>query len=100
MPDRDFEMQQLRLADHHIERAKQIILDQELELRRLRLKGYDTELTEKTLEVFEDSLRAMYQHRDLIIRIIDQIDRGWFSEQPPIWPRGNQMDYQQRCHRE
>ena len=41
---------------------------------KVRLKGYDTELTEKTLEVFEDRLRAMYQHRDLIIRIIDQID--------------------------
>ncbi len=74
--DRDFEVHQLWLADRHIDRAEQIIADQELELGRLRLKGYDTELAERTLEVFEDNLRTMYEHRDLIVRIIQQIDRN------------------------
>jgi len=74
--DRDFELQLLWLADRHIDRAEQIVADQELELGRLRLKGYDTGLAERTLEVFRDNLRTMCEHRDLIVRIIQQIDRG------------------------
>jgi hypothetical protein len=76
MPDRDFEVRQLWLADRHIDRAEQIIADQELELERLRLKGYDTPLLERTLEVLKDSLRTMYEHRNIIIRTIQDIDRG------------------------
>jgi hypothetical protein len=76
MPDRDFEVSQLWLADRHINRAEQIIADHELELERLQLKGYDTALLERTLEVLKDSLQTMYQHRNIIIRIIQQIDGG------------------------
>ena len=76
MPDRNFEIQLLWLADRHIDRAEQIIADQELELGRLRLKGHDTELAARTLEAFKDSLKTMYQHRNLIVMIIEQIDQG------------------------
>ncbi len=76
MPDRNFEILQLWWADRHIERAEQLIEDQQFELRKLRLKGHDTNLLEHTLQVFEDSLRTMYQHRKIIVSIIQQIDRG------------------------
>jgi uncharacterized protein with PIN domain len=76
MLDRDFEMEELRRADRHIDRAEQIIVDQQLELRRLRIKGYDTKLAERTLEIFEDSLRIMQQHRNIILNVIRQIDQG------------------------
>lgn len=76
MPDRDFEVRQLCLADRHIDRAEQIIAEQGLELERLRLKGYDTKLLERTLEVLEDSLRTMYEHRNIIVMTIRQIDQG------------------------
>lgn len=75
MPDRDFEVRQLWLADRHIERGEQILADQRLEVARLRLKGYDSDLAERTLETFEDSLQIMYEHRNSIIRVIEQIDR-------------------------
>jgi hypothetical protein len=78
MPDRDFEVRQLRLADRHIDRAVQIIADQQLEVGRLRLKGHDSELAERTLKAFEDSLQIMYEHRNSIIRVIEQIDRRLF----------------------
>jgi hypothetical protein len=76
MLDREFEMEELRRADRHIDRAQQIIAEQQLELGRLRLKGYNTKLAEQTLEVFEEGLRTMDLHRDLIFRVIQQIDRG------------------------
>lgn len=75
MPDRDFEVRQLWLADRHIDRAEQIIADQQLEIGRLRLKGYDSDLAERTLRVFEDSLQAMHQHRNSIVSAIKQIDQ-------------------------
>jgi hypothetical protein len=76
MPDRAFEIEQLWRSERHIDRAQQIIADQQLELGRLRSKGYDTELAERTLEVLEDGLRTMYQHRNIIVMVIQQIDRG------------------------
>jgi hypothetical protein len=76
MPDRAFEVRQLAMADRHIERAEQIIADQELDLDRLRLKGYDVELLERTLEVHKDSLRTMYEHRVIIMGVIEDIDLG------------------------
>ena len=70
------DLQQLWLADRHIDRAEQIIADQQLELHRLRLKGYETALAERTLKAFEDSLLTMWEHRRIIRLVIDQIDRG------------------------
>ena len=76
MPDPNFELQQLAMADRHIERGEKIVADQELELMHLRLKDYDIELAERTLAVLEDSLQTMYRHRNMIVRTIQQIDRG------------------------
>ncbi len=53
-----------------------MIADHQLELNKLQLKGCDTELLQRTMEVFEDSLRTMCQHRDIIAKTIQLIDRG------------------------
>jgi hypothetical protein len=76
MPDRDFEMQELSLADRHVHQAEQIILDQRLEIARLRLKGYDTGLAEQALKVFNHTFQIMCLHRDNIAKTIQKIDRG------------------------
>ncbi len=55
---------------------EEMIADHQLELNKLQLKGCDTELLQRTMEVFEDSLRTMCQHRDIIAKTIQLIDRG------------------------
>jgi hypothetical protein len=76
MPEREFEMRHLALADRHISRAEQIVTEAGTNIERLRRNGYDVELLERALEVHQHSLQTMYEHRDIIIRTIRQIDRG------------------------
>jgi hypothetical protein len=75
MPARDF-------VDRHIARAEQIIEDQQLELWKPRLKGHDTKLLERTIEVFQDNLQAMYEHRSIIATTNQQIDQGLIYRVP------------------
>jgi hypothetical protein len=71
-----FELEELWRANRHIAKAEEAILDQELELGRLRCKGYDTQLAEQTLKAFQSGLQTMLVHRKLILTTIEQVDRG------------------------
>jgi hypothetical protein len=55
---------------------RKLLRTRELDLDKLRLKGHDVQLFERTLEVLKDGLRTMYEHRDIIIGIIRDIDIG------------------------
>jgi hypothetical protein len=47
-----------------------------IELDKLRRDGHDTKLAEQTLKSFEDTLQTLREHRELIVKTIEQIDRG------------------------
>jgi hypothetical protein len=70
------ERQHLSLADAHVAKAERVIREQMAILEKLRCDGHDAALAEDTLRKFEASLQVMCEHRDLIIRTIDEIDRS------------------------
>jgi len=76
MVDRNFELEELWHANRRIAKAEAAIVDQELELGRLRCKGYDTKLAEQTLKAFQNGLQTLLVHRKLIHMTIEQIDQG------------------------
>jgi hypothetical protein len=57
MVDRNFELEELWHADRHIAKAEAAIVDQELELGRLRCKGYDARPAEQTLKAFQNGFQ-------------------------------------------
>jgi hypothetical protein len=74
--DRETEKRHLAEADRHIVIAERNITEQRLQVDRLGQDGHDTRLAQKTLEQFEATLAVMVENREIIIRTIDEIDRG------------------------
>ena len=74
--DRQAEVQRLSLANRHIVNAERNVTGQTFELERLRRGGHDTAMAERTLENFKGLLQALCNRRKLIIKTIEQIDRG------------------------
>ena len=66
------ERQHLSLADQHLAKAERVIRAQVAIIRSLRDDGHDTELAENTMRVFEANLRVMREHRELIIKAIEE----------------------------
>ena len=73
---RDLERQHLSAADAHIAKGERLIRGQMATLEHLRCLGHDTSLAEATLSAFEANLKVMCEHRDLIVRTIEEIDHG------------------------
>ena len=76
MPDLEWEIEQLQLADAHIATAEQALVVVGHELERKRALGDDTTATEETHRVMREGLAAFHKHRDLIAETIEGIRRG------------------------
>jgi hypothetical protein len=74
--EREKELARLSQADRHIAEAEHAITRQTINIERLREAGHDTKAAEHTLKGFENSLEVMHQHREQIVRLIEQIDQG------------------------
>jgi hypothetical protein len=72
----DLERQHLSAADEHIAKGERVIRVQMATLEQLRVDGHDTTLAEETLRAFEANMKIMCEHRDLIIRTLEEVDRG------------------------
>jgi hypothetical protein len=71
------ERQHLSVADEHVAKAERVVLEHAAALESCRRDGYDTELAEDAMRVFEANLQVMREHRELIMRaIVDTDDDG------------------------
>jgi hypothetical protein len=66
------ERQHLSMAEGHVTKAERVIRDQVAIIESLRCDGHDTALAEETLRIFEANLQVMREHRELIIRAIEE----------------------------
>ena len=69
-----FERQQLPVADRHLAKAEHVIRQQVTIVERLYRDGHDAKLAEETMTVFEANLQVMREHRELIMRAIEDTD--------------------------
>ncbi|SPP99084.1 protein of unknown function [Bradyrhizobium vignae] len=53
-----------------------MIVEQVALTENLRRDGQDTKLAEETLRVFEANLHVLREHRELIVRAIEEADEG------------------------
>ena len=74
--NRNDELQRLREADRIIDGAETAVMEQIADFEKQRVYGHDADLAERTLRAFTNSLVALRQHRNLIVRTIEQMDRG------------------------
>jgi hypothetical protein len=74
--DRQTEELRLARADRHITVAERHITEQRLRVDRLRADGHDTRTAEEMLREFEANLKTLREHRQIIVRTIEQIDNG------------------------
>jgi len=74
--DRKAELRHLAEADRRIRDAERSVIDQSLELEKLGKRHHDTGLAEQTLSAFRAALATMRERRDMIVKTIEQIDRG------------------------
>jgi len=72
--DREAEVERLGQSDRHIATAEQHITKQRLLLDNLRADGHDTKVAEEMLTGFEHNLKTLLEHRELILKTIEQID--------------------------
>jgi hypothetical protein len=71
---RQLERRHLSIANAHVAKAEWVIREQVAILGKLDRDGHDTKLAEDTLRAFEANLQVMREHRDLIIRSIEETD--------------------------
>ena len=74
--DRQAELRRRHQADRHIATAEKNVTEQRVQIDKLRHDGHDVELAEKTLKAFEEVLITLQEHREIIIRTIEEIDQG------------------------
>jgi hypothetical protein len=74
--DRRAEELRLGQAEGRIVLAERHIANQQLLIDRLRAKGQDTETAEEMLRGFEHNLKTLHEHRQVIVKTIEQIDNG------------------------
>ena len=80
--DRQAEVERLGQADQHIATAERRITKQRLLVEELRADGHDTKVAEEMLRGFQENLQTLREHREIIIKTIEQIDRGLAQMQP------------------
>ena len=76
MPNLEFELRQLRLADVHIRRTERAVQKLRGTLSHLHERGDETELLSRTLRAGTDMLQTLHEHRGLIVRTIDDVRAG------------------------
>jgi hypothetical protein len=73
---KSLERQHLSIANEHVARAERVIRGQTAIIENLRNDGHDTRLAEETMRVFEANLQAIREHRELILKAIEEISDG------------------------
>jgi hypothetical protein len=76
VPNLQAEREHLALADRHISDAETHIAHLRTMLNSARAAGDDTELAQRTLSAAEEGLQVFVEHRELIVRTIDDIRAG------------------------
>ena len=76
MPNLQFELDQLALASRHIQAAEENIARMRTRISEERSQRVDTTESERALQVALETLSALVMHRDLISRMIDDIQSG------------------------
>ena len=74
--DRNVEVNRLAEADRHVAEAERVVTGQMIEVERLRCRRRDTSRAEEMLRSFEKNLGVIREHRENIIKMIEQIDAG------------------------
>jgi hypothetical protein len=82
MPNLDYEIEQLRLANEHIEKAAKSVAGLQAALSQQDWSGSDTQLSQRTLAAAKDGFRAFVAHRDHIMSTIEQLRAGALPEGP------------------
>ncbi|MGE5157762.1 MAG: hypothetical protein ACM3OF_06395 [Gemmatimonas sp.] len=70
------ELRRLSQADRTIAGAETAIMEQIADFDKQQVDGHDTALAERSLRAFANSLSAIRDHRKLVARTIQQMDRG------------------------
>jgi hypothetical protein len=73
---RELELRHLSTADARIATLERVVSEQMARVEKPRRDGHDMPLSEETLRTFEANLQLMHDHRDVIIRTIEEIDFG------------------------
>ncbi|MGY8709238.1 hypothetical protein RAD16_26140 [Bradyrhizobium sp. 18BD] len=73
---RFLERKHLSAANEHVAKAEHVIREQAALIESLRYDGQNTKLAEETMRIFEANLQVMCEHRELIIRAIEEADDG------------------------
>jgi translation initiation factor 1 (eIF-1/SUI1) len=68
----EMELRHLELANRHIAECQQRIAEQKVRIARVERRGRDTATSNELLEVFQETLKQMMRHRDLILRELAQ----------------------------
>jgi hypothetical protein len=76
VPNLQFELDQLTVADEHIAAAERNIADLSEHLARARAAGDETELAQRAVNAAKDGLRAFLEHRELIVKVIEDVRAG------------------------
>jgi len=76
MPNLEFELEQLRVAERHIDEAAARIAHMRSTLQQERANGFAAVESERALRVAEESLETFHDHRRLIVQTIAQIRSG------------------------
>lgn len=74
--NRQAEVERLAQSDRHIADAERNITKQQLLLNELPEDGHDTKTAEQMLRGFEDNLKTLHEHREIIVKTIAQMDAG------------------------
>lgn len=72
LTERDLLLQTLKMAERHIERAREHIEQQEELISALAARGANTEIAIALLDTFVSTLRSHEDHRDRLLRDLDQ----------------------------
>lgn len=76
MPNLEFELRQLRLADVHIRSTERAVEKLRGTIVHLHERGDETELLSRSLTAATDMLQTLYEHRGLIVQTIDDVRAG------------------------
>ncbi|MBC5765789.1 hypothetical protein [Ramlibacter albus] len=76
MPNLQWEMDQLRLADEHIATAERSIAELRSDIEKQQAHGGDSYLGERALHAALGALEEFRRHRELIVDTIQSIKDG------------------------
>jgi hypothetical protein len=76
LPTLAFELDQLRAADRHLAEAERRVAALAAQIKEQRRLGRDVSLSEDVLDALLQGLEVFQVHRDLIVRMVDDLRSG------------------------